>query len=467
MARLTPDPTFYPSPQSAASGRPETLAYVATINTGTNGDRRPDALAVVDLEDGSSTYGRVVGRVEMPNVGDELHHFGWNACSSALCPWMPHPHVERRYLVVPGLRSSRIHVLDVKDDPHDPRIVKVIEPEEIERKTGYSRAHTVHCGPDGIYVNALGNPDGDGPGGIFVLDHETFEVKGAWEHDRGSQQLAYDFWWHITRNTMITSEWGTPNMVEDGLVPELLLGNRYGHQLHVWDIDRRSHKQAIDLGAEHQMVLELRPAHDPSRAYGFVGVVTSTADLSASVFLWTIDDDGRASAEKVITIPAEPADADQLPDALKPFGAVPPLVTDIALSVDDRDLYVSCWGTGELKRYDVTNPRAPRETGSVRLGGIVERALHPAAGALNGGPQMVEVSRDGRRVYLTNSLYAAWDAQFYPDGIDGWMVKLDAPAGGGLTIDPEVFVPFDGERPHQVRLEGGDASSDSYCYPSA
>jgi hypothetical protein len=37
-------------------------------------------------------------------VGDELHNFGWNACSSALCPWAPPPHVERRYLVVPGLR---------------------------------------------------------------------------------------------------------------------------------------------------------------------------------------------------------------------------------------------------------------------------------------------------------------------------------------------------------------------------
>ena len=48
---------------------------------------------------------------------------------------------------------------------------------------------------------------------------------------------------------------------------------------------------------------------------------------------------------KVITI-AEPADPDLLPPALKPFGAVPPLVSDIDLSVDDRWLYVSCWGTG-------------------------------------------------------------------------------------------------------------------------
>ena len=465
MARWTPDPSFYSSPGEAVAAPPESLAYVATLNTGTNGDRAPDALTVLDLEEGSPTYGTLVGRFDMPNVGDELHHFGWNACSSALCPWAAHPHVERRYLLVPGLRSSRIHILDVKEDPRQPKLVKVIEADEIARKAGYSRPHTIHCGPDGIYVSALGNPEGDGPGGIFLLDHDDFSVKGQWEADRGPQELAYDFWWHLNLGTVITSEWGTPNMVEDGLVGELLLGNKYGHKLHVWDLAARRHVQEIDLGPEHQMVLELRPAHDPNKGYGFVGVVTSTADLSASVWLWERAEDGTVSAQKVITIPAEPAEADQLPPLLQPFGAVPPLVTDIALSVDDRSLYVSCWGTGELKRFDVSDPRAPRETGSVRLGGIVGRAPHPAAGPLNGGPQMVEVSRDGRRVILTNSLYAAWDEQFYPEGIDGWLVKLDAGEDGSLALDPGVFVEFSGERPHQVRLQGGDASSDSYCFP--
>ena len=85
---------------------------------------------------------------------------------------------------------------------------------------------------------------------------------------------------------MITSEWGTPNMVENGVNPELLLGGKYGHQIHVWDLRKRRHLQALDLGAEQQMVLELRPAHDPNKAYGFVGVVTSLKDLSASVWLW-------------------------------------------------------------------------------------------------------------------------------------------------------------------------------------
>jgi selenium-binding protein 1 len=78
---------------------------------------------------------------------------------------------------------------------------------------------------------------------------------------------------------------------------------------------------------------------------------------------------------------------------------------------------------------------------------------------------MVELSRDGRRIYLTNSLYSPWDAQFYPDGIEGWMVKLDTHPRGGMALDPRFFLPFDsGMRAHQVRLDGGDASSDSFCY---
>ncbi len=463
MTLLRPDPTFYPSPSSAASAPAEELAYVVTLNTD---GQRPDALVVVDTNPASTTYGTLVGRLDMTESGDELHHFGWNACSSALCPSAPHPHVERRYLVIPGLRSSRIYVADTKPDPKNPKIIKTIEPATLTAKTGYTRPHTVHCGPDGIYVGALGNSEGDGPGGVLRLDHETFEPISAWENDRGGQYLAYDFWWHLNHDVMITSEWGTPKMVEDGLQPSLL--GQYGHQIHFWDLRKRNLTQTIDLGAEYQMVLELRPAHNPNSLYGFVGVVVSTADLSASIWVWQkAGSNGAWEAKKVITIPAEPADPELLPPALKPFGAVPPLVTDIDLSVDDKSLYVSCWGTGELQRYDVSDPLNPKKTGSVRLGGIVSKAKHPSGkgGELNGGPQMVEISRDGKRVYLTNSLYRAWDEQFYPEGVRGWIAKLDADANGGMSVDPNFFISFEGERPHQVRLQGGDASSDSYCFP--
>jgi selenium-binding protein 1 len=466
MTRWTPDPTFYPSARDAAGAPAEQLAYIAAFD---RAGEVPDAIAVVDTDPGNETYGQVVGWTELPHTGDELHHFGWNACSSALCPTAPHPHVERRYLIVPGLRSSRIYVLDTKDDPRNPVLVKEIPAAELADKAGYSRPHTIHCGPDGLYVSMLGGAGTEGPGGIAVLDHTTFEVRGAWENDRGDQFLAYDFWWHLTRDVLVTSEWGTPGMIEDGLNPELLVGRKYGHRIHFWDLAKRNLVQTVDLGDQYQMALELRPSHNPTREWGFVGVVTSVEDLSASVWLWHREGDGFA-VTRVIDIPAEAAEKDDLPPALQPFGAVPPLITDIDLSVDDRFLYVSCWGTGELKQFDVSDPFHPVETGSIRLGGVVGRVAHPAAPgeALAGGPQMVEVSRDGRRVYVTNSLYGSWDDQFYPDGVGAWLAKIDVGPDGGMTLD-ERFFPhgdeFRGRRVHQVRLQGGDASSDSYCFP--
>ena len=201
-----------------------------------------------------------------------------------------------------------------------------------------------------------------------MLDHDTFDVLGRWEIDRGEQYLHYDFWWHLGYDTMVSSEWGTPNMVESGVQPELLLDGQYGHRLHFWDLRQRRLAQTLDLGKEHQIAFELRPAHDPTKAYGFVNTVVSLTDLSANVFLWHRKEGANGAADgweatKVITIPAEPADEDQLPPALKPFKAVPPLVTDIELSVDDQFLYVSCWGTGELKQFDVSDPFHPKETG--------------------------------------------------------------------------------------------------------
>jgi len=459
--RFTADPSFFPSPRLAAEAPPEGLAYVAGLQAG-NG--QPDFLAVVDVDPASGEYGQIVNRLEMPNLGDELHHFGWNACSSALCPYA-HPQLERRYLLVPGLRSSRIYVVDTQPDPRAPRLARVIETEEVLRRGGYSRLHTVHCGPDAIYVSALGSAEGGRPGGVLLLDHDTFDVLGQWEVDRGSQELGYDFAWHLAQDVGVSSEWATPDMFENGLSLDDVVNRRFGHHLNFWDLRRRRHLARLDLGDEHQMVLELRPAHDPTKLYGFVNTVANVNDLSSAIWVW-YQEGGQWAVRKVAEIPALPPGESGLPPALQPLGAVPPLVTDIDLSVDDRFLYVSCWGTGELRQYDVSDPFEPKLTGQVELGGIAHRAAHPNGHALAGAPQMLEVSRDGRRVYVTNSLYSAWDDQFYPEGTPGWLVKLDAdPVNGGLKVDERFFVDFGPARAHQVRLQGGDASSDSYCFP--
>src|ERR1700737_3082332 len=464
MATWTPDPSFYPSPRMAMKAAAETFACVAAFDPER---KQPDAIAVVDVDPRSESYSTIIGSTAMPNAGDELHHFGWNACSSCLCPNAPHAHVERRYLVAPGLRSSRIHILDTKPDPKNPKIVKVIEPETVAERAGYTRPHTVHCGPEGIYVAALADARGQAPGGIFLMDHESFDIRGRWEIDRGPQQLAYDAWWHLGHDTLVTSEWGLPETFENGLVPEILPGARYGRGRHFLDLTHAKHQQTIDFGDKYQLVFELRPAHDPTKAYGFVNCVINLENLSSSIWMWHREGN-KWAVKKIIEIPAEPADPEQLPPMLKGFKAVPPLVTDIDLSLDDRVLYIACWERGDRQQYDVSRPHNPKLTGKVRIGGIVSRNSHPGARnrALNGGPQMVEISRDGRRVYFTNSLYGAMDEQFYPEGIEGWMVKLDAKPEGGIDFDEKFFVGWPkSHRPHQIRLEGGDCSSDSYCSP--
>ena len=463
---LRPDPTFYPTADLAMQAPVETLAF--TLMLSPDGSK-PDGLAVVDVDPKSDTYGEIVHSLFVPNLGDEFHHFGWNACSSALSPMSGHAFLERRYLIIPGIRSSRIYVIDVKE-PLDAKIHKIIEPDELMAKTGYSRPHTIHCGPEGIYVSTLGGggEDGtDGPPGIFIMDCVTFEILGRYEMDRGPQNKGYDFWWNMPRDYMISSEWGLPPQYEDGVVPEDLLSNKYGHSIHFWDLRARKNIQTIDLGENHQMALEIRPAHDPAKEYGFCGVVVDTTNLEGAIFTWYRKQDGTFDAKKTITIPPVAADADDLPPLLKGFGAVPPLVTDIDLSMDDKYLYVSCWGIGEMHQYDVSDPMKPVLAGKVELGGIVTKTKHTNGKEFGYGPQMVEISRDGKRVYWTNSLYSTWDDQFYPGERGAAMVVADVGENGGLTLNKDFWVEFpEGYRSHQIRLEGGDCSTDSFCYPS-
>ena len=230
---------MYSSPQDALQQAPEEFVYVACLYEGT-GINEPDFIAVVDVNPESDTYSQIVHRTPMPNVGDELHHFGWNVCSSAC-----HSSLSRDTLVVPGLRSSRIHILDVSE-PRKPEIAKVIEPEEIKQRAGYTAPHTVHCMPgDVVTISMLGDTEGNLPGGLMVLDSKDFSVLGRWEEDKGDQEFMYDFWYSPRQNTLISSEWGAPNTFNDGFNPEDVPAGKYGRRLHFWDLERKTKTQTI------------------------------------------------------------------------------------------------------------------------------------------------------------------------------------------------------------------------------
>src|SRR6266511_4081026 len=111
---MRPDPTFHASPKLAMEAPLENFSYTVLLSPDFS---KPDALAVIDVRPGSPTFSQIVDTVTMPYKGDEFHHFGWNACSSALSPLTGHAFLERRYLIIPGLRSSRIYIVDTKPDP--------------------------------------------------------------------------------------------------------------------------------------------------------------------------------------------------------------------------------------------------------------------------------------------------------------------------------------------------------------
>ena len=445
MESLRPDPTFHPSPRLAMEAEPERIAYTALLSP----DRsRPDAHGRGRRRSATrDSYGTVLHRRRHAEPRRRVAPLRLERLQlgavAAVGPRLPAAALPGRA----GHALARASTsFDTQPDPRKPTLAKTIEPDEVLRKTGYSRPHTVHCGPEGIYISTLGGGGTDGtagPPGIFLMDCESFEVLGRWEIDRGPQKLHYDFWWNLPRDYMVSSEWALPPQFENGIVAEDLLANKYGHRLHFWDLRARRNVQTIDLGANHQMALEVRPAHDPDAA------TTASSAWWSTPPTWKPRSGpggartARFHARKTAVVPPEPADAAQLPALLKGFGAVPPLISDIDLSMDDRFLYVACWGTGELRQYDVSDPMQPKLAGSVRVGGIAAHAPHPSGRPFGGGPQMTEISRDGQRVYFTNSLYSSWDTQFYPDGVPGRAGDVQGAARtAGSTLDQRFCVDF-------------------------
>ena len=261
MASWRPDPTFYPSPRLAAAAPPERLAYVATMNPdGRLTQRRPSRRRPTGAGPAarisartrwwswtstprSSTYGQLVGRAEMPNTGDEFHHFGWNACSSALCPYAPHPHVERRYLIVPGLRSSR-HLRPGHQARPPPAA-----PGEDDRAGGGRPAHrllppahrALRAGGD--VRRRPGRAGRGGPGGRPPARPRALRRAGA----LGGRPGARSTWPTTSPGTWATTpcspaSGARPTWWRAGVVPDLLLDGKYGHALHVWDLRKRRHR---------------------------------------------------------------------------------------------------------------------------------------------------------------------------------------------------------------------------------
>lgn len=154
------------------------------------------------------------------------------------------------------------------------------------------------------------------------------------------------------------------------------------------------------------------------RCEGFVGCC-----LYANVFRFykKNSSDEKLTCEKIIDVPSKKVENWIGPE-------VHGMMTDILLSLDDRFLYFSNWLHGDVRQYDISDPSKPKLTGQVFLGGVllndsgvkviddIELSEQPApvyirGRRIEGGPQMLQLSLDGQRLYVSSSLFSPWDKQ--------------------------------------------------------
>ena len=302
-------------------------------------------------------------------------------------------------------------------------------------------------------ISMLGDSEGNAPGG-FLLLNENFDVEGRWEHQADGMKFNYDFWYQPRHKVMVSSEWGAPKTFFPGFDLNDVTGGNYGHQLHFWDWQSHDLIQTVDLGEEGLIPLEVRFHHNPDSTHGYVG-----AALSSNILHWQ-KNNGHWQVNKVIDVPTVELAGWPIP--------VPSLITDLLISLDDRILYFSNWLHGDIRQYDISDPTNPKLTGQVWCGGLLGKSGEVQGHQLQGGPQMLQLSLDGKRLYVTNSLFSTWDNQFYPDlGKTGsYLLQIDCDTEkGGISINEDFYVDFGTEplgpaRAHEMRYPGGDCTSD-------
>ncbi|CAJ1345425.1 unnamed protein product [Effrenium voratum] len=445
------DTCTFASPLEAMKGAAkEKLMYIPAVNI-EDTKTKPDYMATVDVDPESPSYCQVIHRLYMPVVGDELHHVGWNACASCVGQKGRPTHA---YLVSPGVISGNIYFIDVKSDPKVPKFHKVIEGKDLLEKFGVAFPHTAHCAPEEIIMSFMGGKTKEGkyiPGGagFVTFDPVTLEMKRRWEV--GKQiDFNYDFWYQPRRNVMVSSEWGDPECFTNGFNPAHVADGRYGRKLYVWNWTERTLIKELDLGVG-AIPLEVRFLHNPDKAEGYVGNALS------SEMVRFVEREGDWVSE--IAIKVEPIEVEgwALP-------AMPSLITDFCISLDDKYLYFSNWLHGDVRQYDISVVKGVEiQGGSGAFFGIW---THGAMGVkINHAAQMVQLSLDGKRLYVSTSLFSSWDRQFYPDMLKrgAQLLQLDVDTEkGGLTVNPEFLVDFGQDGPvscHEMRFPGGDSTS--------
>lgn len=377
----------------------EDYLYVWTLGVEGLGDGS-DKLVTVDVNPASQRYGKVIHTLSTGSRA-EAHHMGFTD--------------DRRRLWAGGLAGNRIWVFDIASDPARPRLLKTID--DLGERSGFLGPHTYYALPGRMLVAALSNgADRGGTTGMVLYNNDgKFLAAFPMPRDGGGDGYGYDLAANPRKNVLLTSSFtGYANYMRP--LGELILDaeamQRFGNTMVVWDLKALKPLKVLRVpGAP----LEIRWSLNAEDNWA----ITATALTSK---LWLVSQDGRGewAAQEVATI-GDPA--------------ATPLPVDISIRRDGKGLWVNTFMDGKTRYFDLSNPRAPRQTYEKVTGRQVN---------------MISQSWDGQRLYITSSLLANWDKI----GADNEQF-LRGFAWDGRELTPRFEIDFTREklgRPHHIKL---------------
>jgi methanethiol oxidase len=348
--------------------RPEKVLYVYCVDADAKDN---DFVAVVDVEKGSKTYGKITYQLDLGSKGNETHHFGFTD--------------DRTHIWGMSLFSNRVFIIDVATDPAKPKLVKTIE--NIGEKAGFASPHSPYALPGRMMISFLSAADGNVPTGLAIFRNDGAFVEKLTMPD--DAPYGYDVALRPDLNRMVTSSFTSFNNYKIPLAKMDL--KKFGNDLLIWDYRRKKVHAKLKVGSAP---LECRWSLKEKNNHGFTNCA-----LDHSIWVWEGDKDGKYTARKLCDTGKLPADLRQSPD--------------------DRYLFVSCFMSDEIQQWDVSDLKKPKLVSTIKPG--VQ-------------PNMMHVTGDGKRMYITNSLLSTMDRSN-----DFW-VKLARITPEGLKLDETFHV---------------------------
>jgi selenium-binding protein 1 len=234
-----------------------------------------------------------------------------------------------------------------------------------------------------MLLSFLGSGEGGLPAGMAEFTNDGKFIRRI-EHP-AEAPYAYDLAIKPEFNRMVSSSF-TPMRNYRKPLAQMDLKD-FGKEMIVWDFKER---KPLQVGKAGLAPLEVRWSLKPENNYGFTNCA-----LDDSIWLFRGRADGSYEFKKVADTGAMPADLRQSPD--------------------DRYLYVSCFGDNLIQQWDVSDPDRPRLTSTVA----------PCV-----QPNMMHVTGDGKRMYVTNSLLSTLDRS------GNFCVRLVHVGPDGMKVDP-------------------------------